>query len=88
MTLAEQVQSLTSLEEFFELFEVEYNAELITHGRVKLASLFKRNLTQFPEPILWEQYQAALSKAYCLLQSGVSVPLSASACASCKSKCD
>ena len=87
MSLIEDVEELSSVEDFFEHFEVEYDESLVEHSRVKLLSLFNRNLEECSEPLQWENYQDSLSKAYCLLKHGVSVPLKGSACSSCQSDC-
>lgn len=87
MTLNDQVEELTSVEDFFELFDVEFDTGLVQHGRVKLLTLFNRNLAQYNEPFTFDDYKAALSKAYCLLQRGVVVPLMGSACSTCTSEC-
>ncbi|MEI6894294.1 MAG: nitrogenase-stabilizing/protective protein NifW [Colwellia sp.] len=87
MTLSEQVEELSSVEDFFELFEVEFDENVIRPSRVKLLTLFNKSLAEYSEPLLWENYKGALSKAYCLLQHGVVVPLKGAGCANCHSEC-
>lgn len=87
MTLSEEIEDLTSVEDFFEHFDVDYDEGVMQHSRVKLLTLFNRSLAEYDEPLLRENYQGALSKAYCLLQHGVVVELSAGRCESCNSSC-
>jgi len=87
MNLAEQLEDLDSIESFFTLFNVEYDERFITNSRIQLLKLFHQKLSEYQTPVEYYQYQEALTKAYCLLQRGVSIPLAASACHSCKSEC-
>ena len=87
MNLAEQIEKLDSAESFFTLFEVTYDPEVIECRRIQLLKLFNRNLIFYKEPIAWAEYQEALSKAYCLLQRGETIPLAESSCSSCQSDC-
>lgn len=83
MNLAEQLEELDSAESFLNLFEVDFDPEVILHRRVQLLRLFHKNLAGYQEPIEWQDYQQALSKAYCLLKRGESLALAESACGSC-----
>lgn len=87
MSLDEEIEELTSVEDFFEHFDVGYDEDFMQHNRVKLLSLFNRSLAEYDEPLDRDSYQGALKKAYCLLQHGVVVELSASRCDSCSSEC-
>jgi hypothetical protein len=66
---------------------VSYDPEVIKHRRIQLLKLFNKNLICYQEPIAWAEYQQALSKAYCLLLRGETMPLAESSCASCQSDC-
>lgn len=87
MNLIEEVEELSSVEDFFEHFEVEYDENLVEHSRVQLLTLFNRNIAEYSEPLQWQNYKDSLSKAYCLLKHGVTVPLKGSPCTTCKSEC-
>lgn len=87
MDLEAKIAELDGVEDFFELFEVAYDEEFIQHNRIHLLKLFHKNLAPYEVPISWDNYKAALSKAYCLLERGVKLPLAASSCANCESDC-
>lgn len=87
MSLIEEVEELTSVEDFFEHFEVEYDEYLVQRNRVQLLTLFNRHIAEFEEPLQWQNYQDSLSKAYCLMKHGVKVPLNGSPCTNCQSDC-
>ena len=86
MNLMQELEELDCAEEFFELLQVPYEADVINNKRVPLLQLFHQLLEQYSAPNLAD-YQAALTKAYCLLKHGVRVELAASTCASCASEC-
>lgn len=88
MNLAKQLEELDSIESFFTLFKVDYDESFIANSRIQLLKLFHKKLSEYQAPVEYFQYQEALTKAYCLLQRGVSIPLAASACHSCKSDCN
>ncbi len=84
MQLSEQIEELDSAESFLELFDVEYDPEVIQHRRVQLLRLFHKNL-EWAEDVTLEftDYKLALTKAYCLLQQGDEVPLEVPDCGQC-----
>lgn len=87
MNLADELAELDSIESFFVLFNVDYDENVVKKSRIQLLKLFNKVLEEYQAPIEYLQYQAALSKAYCLLKHGVSVPLAESNCSTCNSDC-
>ncbi|MGL1959285.1 MAG: nitrogenase-stabilizing/protective protein NifW [Colwellia sp.] len=83
MNLAEQLEELDSAESFLNLFKVDFDPDIIMHRRIELLRLFHKNLTAYQEPLQWNEYQQALSQAYCLLKRGEKMALAGSACGSC-----
>ncbi|MCM2680439.1 nitrogenase-stabilizing/protective protein NifW [Echinimonas agarilytica] len=83
MELDALLEDLNSAEAFLEAFEVQYDAEFLKHKRVQLLRLFRKNLEWFDVPHSRDDYQTALTKAYCLLQRGESMALNASKCGQC-----
>ncbi|TCS38864.1 nitrogenase-stabilizing/protective protein NifW [Reinekea marinisedimentorum] len=86
MNLTEQLEELDCAEDFFDLLQVDYEPAVILNKRVPLLRLFHQALADFEAPEL-KDYQAALSKAYCLLKHGVRADFAASKCATCSSEC-
>ena len=87
MNLADELADLESIEEFFILLNVDYDEDLIKKNRIQLLKLFHKALEEHQAPVEFLQYQAALSKAYCLFKHGVSVPLAESNCSTCNTDC-
>lgn len=51
MNLLEQLEELDSAESFLNLFQIEYDPEIIRHRRVPLLQMYRKNLSLYEEPI-------------------------------------
>ncbi|WP_432452904.1 MULTISPECIES: nitrogenase-stabilizing/protective protein NifW [unclassified Agarivorans] len=77
------VASLDGAEAFLQCFEVSYQPALLQAKRVVYLRLLGQLLEKKPATT-YQEYQAAVAKAYCLLEKGVVVAHAAPACSTCK----
>ncbi|GAB1620515.1 hypothetical protein AAOGI_05650 [Agarivorans albus] len=77
------INELASAEDFLNYFGVNYQAGLVRVKRVLFMRLLKQVLAKQASSS-YSEYQAAVSKAYCLLEKGVVLAHQVPSCEACE----
>ncbi|CAH0529315.1 nitrogenase-stabilizing/protective protein NifW [Vibrio hippocampi] len=83
-----EMESFVDLEQYFELFDVSFDSEVLAGRRVAILGWFNKELSCDAEPAVdYHQYQAALRRAYCKAMRGETWLKPVNLCGSCRD-CD
>ncbi|GDY26093.1 nitrogenase-stabilizing/protective protein NifW [Agarivorans sp. Toyoura001] len=80
--LQQQIANLSSAESFLEFFKVSYQPNLLQVKRVVYLRLLGQVLSE-QQCSNFNEFKAAVAKAYCLLEKGVVLAHAAPACKTC-----